>query len=190
MYRSSSPSSHQATRARRPAAGSSGLAAGRSAATASSSMPFNSASRCCPSSARRKSRTTSCKVKPGLGQRLRHQGELGQPVAHLRGLQVIQASSGPPQPGHQANGIVSSSANTPSSANRSASRRSSRLVLAPIVARTARARSCGWPTSSPRPISPRRSSTTAGPPARSRSSSTAPARTHPGPSARSQPGSC
>ena len=33
---------------------------------------------------------------------LRHQGELGQPLAHLRGLQVIQASGRPPQPGHQA----------------------------------------------------------------------------------------
>ena len=27
---------------------------------------------------------------------LRHQGKLGQPLAHLRGLQVIQASGRPP----------------------------------------------------------------------------------------------
>ena len=33
---------------------------------------------------------------------LRHQGQLGQPLAHLRGPQLIQPGGRPPQPGDQA----------------------------------------------------------------------------------------
>ena len=51
--------------------------------------------------------------------------------------------------------------------------RSSRLVLASIVARTACARSRGWPTSSPRPASPEKVINDCRAAARSRSSSTA-----------------
>ena len=39
---------------------------------------------------------------PGGTGGFRHQGELGQPLAHLRGVQVVQAGGSPPQPGYQA----------------------------------------------------------------------------------------